>query len=128
MTFLTVETFGAWLVDFPLSVVAGCIITKKIGASEARYGALAGAVFLTVFLVLVACMGGVLHRFAPFFDVFGLGDAVLLAAQTAGEQLGFHLAAIMFMFMASDFFLCMLGGMLGFHLVRLIHPAENRES
>ena len=128
MTFLTVETFGAWLVDFPLSVVAGCIITKKIKASEAKYGALAGAVFLTIFLMLVACIGGGLHQFAPFFDVFGLGNAVLLAAQTAREQLGVHLVAILIMFMVSDYFLCMLGGMLGFHLVRLIYPLETQES
>ena len=128
MTFLTVEIIGALLVDFPLSVVAGCIITKKIGASEAKYGALAGAVFLTIFLMLVACIGGVLHQFAPFFDVFGLGDAVLLAAQTAREQLGFHLVVIMFMFMVSDYFLCMLGGILGFHLVRLIYPSETQGS
>jgi hypothetical protein len=128
MTFLTVEVLGAWLVDFPLSVVAGCIITKKMGASEAKYGALAGAVFLTIFLILVACIGGGLHQFATSFDVFGLGDAVLLAAQTARQQLGFHLGVIMFMFMVSDYFLCMLGGILGFHLVRLIYPSETQES
>ena len=124
MTFLTVEIFGAWLIDFPLSVVAGCIITKKIGASEAKYGALAGAVFLTIFLILVACIGGGLHQFAPFIDVFGLGNAVLLAAQTAREQLGPHLIVIMFVFMISDYFLCMLGGILGFHLVKLIYHSE----
>lgn len=128
MTFLTVELFGAWLVDFPLSVVAGCIITKKMGASEAKYGALAGAVFLTIFLMLVACIGGGLHQFTTFFDVFGLGNAVLLAVQTARQQLGFHLAVIMFMFIVSDYFLCMLGGILGFHLVRLIYPSPTQES
>ena len=124
MTFLTVEIFGAWLVDFPLSVVAGCIISKKIGASEAKYGALAGAFFLTIFLLLVACIGGGLHQFAPFFDVFGLGNAVLLAAQTAREQLGFHFVVIMLVFLVSDYFLCMLGGILGFHIVKLIYPSE----
>ncbi len=31
MTFLTVEALGAWLVDFPLSVLAGCIIARKTG-------------------------------------------------------------------------------------------------
>jgi hypothetical protein len=128
MTLLTVELFGAWLVDFPLSVVAGFIITRKTGATEAKVGALAGAVFLTVFLILVACIGGGLHQLTTFFDVFGLGDAVLLAVQTARQQLGFHLGVILFMFMVSDYFLCMLGGMLGFHLVRLIHPSETRES
>ena len=128
MTLLTVELFGAWLVDFPLSVVAGFIITRKIGASEARVGALAGAFFLTTFLILVACIGGGLHQLTTFFDVYGLGNAVLLAVQTARQQLGFHLGVIMFMFMVSDYFLCMLGGMLGFHLVRLIHPSETGES
>ena len=128
MTLLTVELFGAWLVDFPLSVVAGFIITRKINATEAKVGALAGAVFLTVFLILVACIGGGLHQLTTFFDVFGLGNAVILAVQTARQQLGFHLGVILFMFMVSDYFLCMLGGMLGFHLVRLIHPSETRES
>jgi hypothetical protein len=128
MTFLTVELFGAWLVDFPLSVVAGCIITKKIDATDAKFGALAGAVFLTIFIMLVACIGGGLHQFATFFDVFGLGNAVLLAAQTARQQLGFHLGVIVFMFMVSDYLLCMLGGMLGFHIVRLIYPSETQYS
>jgi hypothetical protein len=128
MTFLTVELLGAWLVDFPLSVIAGIIITRKIGACDARYGALAGAVFLTTFLILVACIGGGLHQFTSFFDVFGLGDAVLLAVQTARQQLGFHLGVIVFMFMVSDYFLCMLGGILGFHLTRLIHPTVTQES
>jgi hypothetical protein len=128
MTFLTVELFGAWLVDFPLSVVSGCIITRKTGASDAKVGVLAGAVFLTVFLILVACIGGGLHQLTTFFDVFGLGNAVLLAVQTAKQQLGVHLGVIMFMFMVSDYFLCMLGGMLGFHLIRLIHPSETQES
>jgi len=83
---------------------------------------------LTIFLILVACIGGGLHQFAPFFDAFGLGNAVLLAVQTAREQLGFHLVAIMIMFLVSDYFLCMLGGILGFTLVRLIYPLETHES
>ena len=128
MTFLTVEALGAWLVDFPLSVLAGCIITRKIGASEPKYGALAGAAFLTVFLLLVASVGGGLRQFTTFFDVFGLGDAVLLAAQTARQQLGFHLGVIMFMFLVSDYFLCMLGGILGFNITRLIYPSDAEES
>ena len=128
MTFLTVEVLGAWLVDFPLSVVAGCIIAKRTGASEAGYGALAGAVFLTVFILLVACIGGGLYLFATFFDVFGLGNAVLLAAQTAIQQFGFHLGVMVLLFMVSDYFLCMLGGILGFHLVRLICPSETQKS
>ena len=128
MTFLTVEVFGAWLVDFPLSVVAGCIVTQKMGASEAKYGALAGVVFLTIFILLVACIGGGLHQFAPFFDVFGLGNAVLLAVQTAWQQLGFHLGAIAFMFLVSDYFLCMLGGILGFNIIQLVYSSETKGS
>jgi hypothetical protein len=124
MTFLTVEAFGAWLVDFPLSVLAGCIITRKTGASELKYGALAGAVFLTVFILLVAIVGGGLSQLTTFFDVFGLGSAVLLAAQTARQQLGFHLGVIMIMFLVADYFLCMLGGMLGFIIIRLIYPSD----
>lgn len=120
MTFLTVEALGAFLVDFPLSVLAGCIIAKKTGSSESRYGALAGAAFLTVFILLVVCVGGGLHQFTNFFDVFGLGDAVLVAVQTARKQLGFHFGVIMFMFMVSDYLLCMLGGMLGFHIIKLV--------
>jgi hypothetical protein len=123
MTFLTVEIIGAMLVDFPLSVVAGCIITMKMGASEAKYGALAGAFFLTTFILLVACIGGGLRLFTTFFDVFGLGSAVLLAAQTAWQLLGFHFGVILFMFMVFDYFLCMLGGILGFHLVQLVSPS-----
>jgi len=128
MTFLMVEVLGAWLVDFPLSVVAGCIIAKKMGTSEARYGALAGAVFLTIFIILVACIGGGLHQFTTFFDVFGLSNAVLLAVQTAWQQLGFHLGAIAFMFLVSDYFLCMLGGILGFKIIQLVYPSETKEA
>jgi hypothetical protein len=128
MTFLTVEALGAWLVDFPLSVLAGYIITRKIGASEAKDGALAGVAFLTVFLLLVASVGGGLRQFTTFFDVFGLGDAVLVATQTARQQLGFHLGVIVFMFLVSDYFLCMLGGILGFHITRLAYPSDAEES
>jgi len=128
MTFLTVEALGAWLVDFPLSVLAGGMIAKKIGASESRYGALAGAAFLTIFILLVAVVGGGLRQFTTFFDVFGLGDAVLVAAQTARQQLGFHLGVIVFMFLVSDYFLCMLGGMLGFHIIRFVYPSDAKAS
>ncbi len=128
MTFLTVEALGAWLVDFPLSVLAGCIITRKSGASEAKYGALAGAAFLTVFILLVAIVGGGLHQFKMIFDVFGLGDAVLIAAQTARQQLGFHLGVIMFMFLVSDYFLCMLGGILGFNIIQLVYSSDAEKS
>lgn len=128
MTFLTVEALGAWLVDFPLSVLAGCIIAKKMGASELKYGALAGAAFLTVFILLVVSVGGVLHQFAPVFDVFGLGDAVVVAVQTARQQLGFHLGVIMIVFLVSDYLLCMLGGILGFTIIRLVYPSAAEES
>jgi len=126
MTFLTVEFLGAWLVDFPLSVVAGCIITKNIGLSEPKYGTMAGAIFFTIFLVLVACVGGGLHQFAPFFDVFGLGNAVLLAVNTAKQEFGFHLGVIIFMFIVFDYFICMLGGLLGFYIAQLIISPENK--
>ena len=128
MTFLIVEVLGAWLVDFPLSVVAGCIIARKMGTSEAKYGALAGAAFLTIFIMLVACIGGGLHQFTTFFDEFGLRSAVLLAVQTAWQQLGFHLGAIAFMFLVSDYFLCMLGGILGFKIIQLVYPSKTREA
>ncbi|MBK8902451.1 MAG: hypothetical protein IPM53_14790 [Anaerolineaceae bacterium] len=128
MTFLTVEALGAWLVDFPLSVLAGCMMARKIGTSEIRYGALAGAAFLTVFILLVGIVGGGLRQLTTFFDVFGLGDAVLVAVQTARQQLGFHLGVIMFMFLVSDYFLCMLGGILGFHIIRFGYPSNAKES
>lgn len=121
MTLVTVETLGAILVDFPLSVVAGIIITKKIGipeSTESKQGVLVGAIFLTVFIVIVLCMG-LLHNFTTFFDVYGLGNAVILAVQTAWQQLGFHLGVMMFMFLVFDYCLCMLGGMLGFKIVQL---------
>lgn len=117
-TLVTVETLGAILVDFPLSVVAGIIIAKKIGTTESKYGVLTGAVFLTVFIVIVLCMG-ILHNFTTFFDVYGLGNAVILAVQTAWQQFGFHLGVMMFMFLVFDYFLCMLGGILGFKIVQL---------
>lgn len=126
MTFLTVEFFGAFLVDFPLSVLAGYLVTRRLRTFEARHGALAGAVFLTLFILLVAC-AGILGQFTTLFDVFGIRAAVLLAAQTARQQLGFHLGIIMVMFLVSDYFLCMLGGTLGFHIMQLIHPCETRQ-
>jgi hypothetical protein len=74
--------------------------------------------------LLVASVGGGLRQFTTFFDVFGLGDAVLVAAQTARQQLGFHLGVIVFMFLVSDYFLCMLGGILGFNIIRLVYPSD----
>jgi hypothetical protein len=82
MTLITVETLGAILVDFPLSVVSGVIIAKWIGTTESKYGVLAGIIFLTVFIIMVLCMG-LLHNITTFFDVSGLGNAVILAIQTA---------------------------------------------
>jgi hypothetical protein len=118
MTLITVETLGAILVDFPLSVVAGIIIAKKIDTTESKYGVLTGAIFLSAFIVIVLCMG-LLHNVTTFFDVFGLGNAVILAVQTAWKQFGFHLGVMMFMFLVFDYFLCMLGSMLGFKIVQL---------
>lgn len=118
MTLITVETLGAIFVDFPLSVVVGVIIAKKIGTTESKYGVLTGTIFLTVFIIIVLCMG-LLHNVTTFFDVFGLGDAVILAVQTAWRQFGFHLGVMMFMFLVFDYFLCMLGGILGFKIVQL---------
>ena len=119
MTLITVETFGALLLDFPLSVIAGFIIAKKINITESKYGALAGAIFLSVFIVVVLCMGLILRNITTYFDVFGLGDAVILAVQTAWQQFGYHLGVMMFMFLVFDYFLCMMGGMLGFKIVQL---------
>ncbi len=118
MTLITVETLGAILVDFPLSVVSGVIIAKIIGTNKSKYGVLTGAIFLTVFIVIVLCMG-LLHNLTTLFDVFGLGNAVILAIQTAWQQFGFHLGLLMFMFLIFDYFLCMLGGILGFKIVQL---------
>jgi hypothetical protein len=47
---------------------------------------------------------------------------ILLAAQTARQPLG------VIMFLVSDYFLCMLGGIPGIHLVRLIYPSKTMES
>lgn len=118
MTLITVETLGAIFVDFPLAVVAGVFIAKKIGTTESQYGVLSGAFFLTVFIIIVLCMG-LLHNVTTFFDVFGLGNAVILAIQTAWQQFGFRLGVLMFMFLVFDYFLCMLGGILGFKIVQL---------
>lgn len=118
MTLITVETLGAILVDFPLSVVAGVIIAKKIGTTESKYGVLTGTMFLTVFIIIVLCMG-FLHNLTTFFDVFGLGDAVIRGVQTAWQQFGFHLGVMMFLFLVFDYFLCMLDGILGFKIVQL---------
>lgn len=126
MTFLTVEVFGVLMIDFPMSVIAGCIIAKKTGISESRYGAIAGASFLTVFLIIVAFMG-ILHNFTTFFDIFGLGNAVIFAEQTALQQFGFHLGLMMFMLIVSDYFICMLGGILGFNIIQLIYPSNSRK-
>lgn len=125
MTFLTVEAFGALLVDFPMSVVAGCLIAKKTGASKSKYGILAGAGFLTIFIALIAFMG-VLHKFTTLFDA-GLGDAVILAVQTAWQQFGFHFGVMVFMFLLFDYFLCMLGGIIGFNIIQLIYPSDSKE-
>jgi len=62
---------------------------------------------------------GFLHNLTTFFDVFGLGDAVILALQTAWQQFGFLRGLMMFMFLVFDYFLCMLGGILGFKIVQL---------
>ena len=127
MTLITVEIFGVFLVDFPMSVIAGCIIARKSGMSKSKYGVIAGASFLTVFLVIVALMG-ILHNFTTYFDIFGLGNSVILAAQTAVQQFGFHLGIMMVMLLVFDYFLCMLGGILGFNIVQLFYPSNLKES
>lgn len=119
MTLITVETFGALLVDFPLAVIAGFIMAKKTNLTESKYGVLVGAIFLTVFIIVVLCIGLFLRNITTFFDVFGLGDAVILAVKTAWEQFGYNLAVMIFMFLIFDYVLCMLGGMLGFKIVQL---------
>jgi hypothetical protein len=60
--------------------------------------------------------------------VFKLGNAVLVAVQTARQQLGFHLGVIVFMFLVSDYFLCMLGGILGFYIIRFVYPSAGEVS
>jgi|GEM_PF-2630153 len=127
MTFLTVEILGVFLIDFPMSVIAGCIIAKKTDISKSKYGIIAGAVFLTTFIIIVGIMG-ILHNFTTIFDVFGLGNAVILAAQTALQQFGFHLGVMVVMFMVFDYFLCMLGGILGFKIIQLVYPSDSKKT
>jgi CBS domain containing-hemolysin-like protein len=65
MTLIIVETLGAILVDFPLSVVAGFIIAKKIGTPKSKHGVLTGAIFLTVFYY--SSMHGLFTQFNNLF-------------------------------------------------------------
>ncbi len=127
LTLITVEIFGVFLADFPMSVTAGCIIARKTGEFKPKYGAVVGSSFLTVFLVMVALIG-ILHNFTTYFDVFGLGNSVILTAQTAVEQFGFYLGVIMVMLLVSDYFLCMLGGIPGFKIAQLFCHSNLNES
>jgi hypothetical protein len=127
MTLFIVEILGVFLVDFPMSVLAGCIISRKTGLSESKYGNLAGTSFLTVFIIIVGLMG-ILHNFTTVFDVFGLGNAVILAAQAAFQQFGVKLVVMIVMLLIFDYFLCMLGGTLGFNILNLVYPSNYKKS
>ena len=66
---------------------------------------------------------GVFYTISPL-DVFSLGNAVIIAAQTAWQRFGYHLGLMRVMFMVFDYCLCMLGGVLGFKIAELIFKSD----
>jgi hypothetical protein len=124
MTLTAVEMLFAFLIDFPLAVIASAIICRAIRSSDAADGALAGAFFLALFVLLIlACLllGGV---FAPI-GVLALSEVFPVAVAAAGKALGrVTLAVLLIAFLVFDFALCALGGVAGYHFAGLFRRRE----
>ncbi|MCK2213275.1 hypothetical protein MF672_005615 [Actinomadura sp. ATCC 31491] len=114
MTFIVVEALGALLIDFPLAFLSSLLyLALTPGTGPAREGMLAGARFLTTFLLLVALMA-VLRRFTGRFDVAGLHAAVRTSIIAARDGLSWRFPLMMGLFLVADYLLCMLAGLLAY--------------
>jgi len=115
MTFSVVEILGAFVIDIPLACLSAFLLTRKQPQIGPRGGILAGAAFLTTFLLLIALMI-LIRQFTSVLDVFGLSDATTTAMRTAREGFGGLFPVMLVMIFVFDYIFCMLGGLVGFHL------------
>ena len=122
MTLTAVEMLFAFLIDFPLAALASVVTCRVIHARRPADGALAGAFFLAVFIVLI----GVCLLFGPvnsFMNVLALGEVFPPAMASALAALGQGtLALLLVMFVLFDFVLCTLGGLAGYFWATLYGP------
>jgi len=115
MTFLTVEVVGAFLIDFPMACLSAFIFAGKQPQAKPRDGVLTGAAFVTTFLLFIVFMM-VLRQFTNAIDVFGLYESVSLAARTSREGFGGIFPVMVLTFLAFEYLLCMMAGLVGFEL------------
>ncbi len=95
--------------------VSAILFTWKHPQFSPRSGVLAGAAFVTTFLLWIVLMI-LLRQFTGALDVFGLSDALSVAARTAREAFGGLFPVMFLMILIYDCVLCMLGGLVGFYL------------
>lgn len=119
MTVVAVEMLFAFLIDFPLAAIASAIICRLTRAADPSDGALAGTLFLAVFVALIlACLG--LGQVSALVGILALNEVFPIAMASAGQALGnTTLGALMLAFLVFDFVLCALGGIAGYHLAKL---------
>ena len=123
MTLTGVEMLFAFLIDFPLATIASVIVTAVIGATRVEEGALAGAFFFIVFvLMILACL--MLAPLSPFINWLALGEVFPGAVASASGTLGTPtLGLLLATFVAFDLTLCTLGGAAGNAFVALARRA-----
>jgi hypothetical protein len=119
MTLTVVELLFAFLIDFPLAVIASSLICCLSRARQPADGALAGAFFLLMFVVLIlACL--ILGRVSAPIGVLALDEVLPLAVASAVKALGAATrGALLFSFLVFDVALCALGGIAGYHFALL---------
>jgi hypothetical protein len=119
MTLTAVEMLFAFLIDFPLAAIASIIICRLIRAEDPADGALAGVLFLLVFVALIlTCLllGGL---YAPI-GVLALTEVFPSAVASALSALGgATLGVLLLAFLAFDFTLCALGGLAGYYVATM---------
>lgn len=115
MTLLGLEIIFALIIDFPLAFLTSAVICRVTRTREVADGALAGAMFLLVFGVLIVASGPLKELGGVFYSL-ALEEAFPLAMTTAREQLGAGTLGIMMaLYGVFDFGLCTLAGIAGFH-------------
>jgi hypothetical protein len=127
MTLTAVEMLFAFLIDFPLATLASAATCRAIHSRRPADGALAGALFLAVFIALI-CVCLLFGPMNSLVNVLALGEVFPSAVASASAALGQGtLTLLLVMFVLFDFALCTLGGLVGYFWARLYrHEARNQ--
>jgi hypothetical protein len=124
MTLLAVEMLFALIIDFPLAALSSAVTCRIIRSDDPADGALAGALFLLVFLVLIlTCIG--LAFTGDMVASLALNDVFPPAMASATDALGSGtVALLMALLLGFDLTLCGAGGIVGYHASRLYRHAS----